>query len=163
MYHLGDDFINSVTNSRRMQRAGRPASVEKGPRTMRFPTVTTSLPLRSCSCTRESGSPHGSACEKWRESSERRFDGSASLEVKRSFRHPRINESDRAFGNPYKRESGSPHGSACEKWREVPERRFDGSASPEVKGASRHSKRIKRTKRSTTSITPRSDRLSTFR
>ncbi len=37
-------YVNSVTYTRNMRRAGRTASVEKKPRTMRFPMVTTSLP-----------------------------------------------------------------------------------------------------------------------
>jgi predicted RNase H-like HicB family nuclease len=35
---------------------------------------------------------------RWRESSERRFDGFASLAVKRSFLHPTSNQSDKTFG-----------------------------------------------------------------
>jgi fatty-acyl-CoA synthase len=41
-------------------------------------------------------------CKWWRESSERRFDGLASLAVKRSSRRPTKNEPDKTFGNQYK-------------------------------------------------------------
>ena len=40
--------------------------------------------------------------QRWREFTERRFDGFASLEVHRSCGHPMSNQSDKTFGTPHK-------------------------------------------------------------